>query len=157
MVQELSVDVNEGRAPREARHVELRRVLEAADVECRGEGLDTVELAGLAVVDRVGGHKPGQEPGVTGLHLVEGRVAQPGPGAVYHGGPGLHHDVAVPGGDNSLTWTQYIDVRCNDKCLKCLTTFRREADPWPPLTQFKLSYHSQSRQLPAAASLGITL
>ena len=81
MVQELSVDVNEGRAPREARHVELRRVLEAADVECRGEGLDTVELAGLAVVDRVGGHKPGQEPGVTGLQLVEGRVAQPGPGA----------------------------------------------------------------------------
>ena len=47
----------------------------------------TGEPAGPAVIDGVGRHQEGEEPGVGPLHLREGGGVQLGPGAVDHGYP----------------------------------------------------------------------
>lgn len=82
-------------APGKFAEVEVRLLREAGDYEGRRYGLDAAQLAGLAVVDGVGGDEEGQQPGVRGLHAAEGRVVEPGPAAVDDGAAAVLDDLLV--------------------------------------------------------------
>ena len=98
-LQDVAVERDEPVSPLELVHHQLGCVSVAADVQAGGERLGAVELARLAVVDRVGSHEPGEESWGGGADALEGDVVETIPAAVHDGETVAVDEMVVAGGD----------------------------------------------------------
>ena len=84
-------------------HDSLHNTWLTADVHGSSDGLNTRQLAGLAIVDRVGGDQEGQQTRLASFHPLEWSLAQPRPRAVHHRSPVLQKVVPVRRGHDLIT------------------------------------------------------